>query len=402
MVSPYAAVMSADTSTTWGPEGRTDMEWGILRGIAAFRWLAWIWAATVLVVTRADLERGTAAAGLLGVALAINVIGTEASIRRRRFLFHPGTVAMEVTFGAAIVFADGWIYHSAHGQTFGSAWPVAGVLTAGVALGPTGGGIGGLLLGLGRWRGATFAPFSEASTLGLISSTVLYTMAGVAAGLAMGPIRQAESAVARARAREEVARTLHDGVLQTLAVVQRRSTDPDLATLAREQELDLRSYLAGDRSLVPGLAGALRHVAAKVERRDGVRTEVLMVTDEHAPIDAAVIEALSGAVGEALTNAAKHGGAGRATVFVDVDSEVFVSVKDDGTGFDPRSTDEGLGLTVSVRSRVREIGGRAEVRSRPGAGTEVVLHAPLRAPRRLNPRPEGSARPVDPPPGGPG
>lgn len=385
--------MAAPTSTGEDHRpGPTDLDWGVMRGVAGFRWLAWAWSVAVLVVTRHDLGRPAVAVALTGLTLAVTVATTEAAIRRRVPLFHPAAVVAEVLVGAGLLAADGWVYDGAHGQTLGSAWPVAGVLAAGVLAGPVGGAGAGVVLGLGRAFGAAIASFDEASTLGLVSSGVLYTMAGGAAGAVMGRVREAETAVARARAREEVARTLHDGVLQTLAVVQRRSVDPDLVALARDQELDLRAFLAGDREPVDGvsagagadLGAALRTVAARVERRDGLRVEVLLVDDDHPAVGEPVVDALAGAVGEALTNAAKHGAAERATVFVDVDAdrhEVFCSVKDDGRGFDPDTVVEGMGTTASIRGRLADVGGRVEIDARPGRGVEVRLRAPLRPPR---------------------
>jgi signal transduction histidine kinase len=82
-------------------------------------------------------------------------------------------------------------------------------------------------------------------------------------------------------------------------------------------------------------------------------------------------------VGEALTNAAKHGEATRATVFVEpLDHEVFCSIKDDGHGFDPADVDEGVGIGRSIRGRIEELGGRVEIDGRPGRGTEVRLWVP--------------------------
>jgi signal transduction histidine kinase len=79
-------------------------------------------------------------------------------------------------------------------------------------------------------------------------------------------------------------------------------------------------------------------------------------------------------VTEALTNAAKHGGAQVVTVFVERgDDGVFVSVKDDGAGFDTEATPDGVGLARSIRARMREIGGRVEIESHPGSGAEVRL-----------------------------
>ena len=85
------------------------------------------------------------------------------------------------------------------------------------------------------------------------------------------------------------------------------------------------------------------------------------------------------AVGEALTNAGKHAGSQRLTVFVEADDGggVFCSVKDDGAGFDAVGVTEGVGLSRSIRGRLAEVGGRVEVDSRPGSGTEVRLWIPI-------------------------
>jgi signal transduction histidine kinase len=83
---------------------------------------------------------------------------------------------------------------------------------------------------------------------------------------------------------------------------------------------------------------------------------------------------MRGAVTEALTNASKHGRAANVTIFVErTEDGVFVSVKDDGVGFDVDTTDDGVGLARSIRARMRDIGGRVEVESRPGSGAEVRL-----------------------------
>ena len=390
--TPYDRPMSATVTAmpVRAPSEPADLEWGVARGIATFRWLAWGWSVAVLVVTRADLSRPVAAGAWLGVSLVVTAATFEASIRRRRWLFHPAAVVVEVAVGANLLLADGWVYDSIHGQTFGSAWPIAGALMAGVAFGPLAGAGAGLTLGAARAVGAEVAVYPAASQLGLWSTAVLSAVAGAAAGAVMGLVRSAEAQVAQARAREEVARTLHDGVLQTLAVVQRRSTDRDLASLARDQELDLRAFLAGDRTASESLGAALRSAAAHVERRDGLRVQVLLVDEDHPTVAVAVVEAVAGAVREALTNAAKHGAASRATVFVDVGDDVFCTVKDDGRGFDPATSVEGLGSSGSIRGRLEGVGGTAETVSQPGAGAEVRLRAPLRV-RRSRPQ-EGSGR----------
>jgi signal transduction histidine kinase len=87
---------------------------------------------------------------------------------------------------------------------------------------------------------------------------------------------------------------------------------------------------------------------------------------------------LKGAVGEAMTNAAKHAEAARVVVYVEpLDGGIFCSVRDDGTGFDVAATPEGVGLSRSIRGRIEQAGGTVQLDSAPGRGTEVRLTVPL-------------------------
>ena len=81
-------------------------------------------------------------------------------------------------------------------------------------------------------------------------------------------------------------------------------------------------------------------------------------------------------VQEALTNATKHGSARRAVVEVAEDERhVHVTVRDDGSGFDPASRTEGFGL-LGMRERVELLDGALAVESAPGAGTKISAHLP--------------------------
>jgi signal transduction histidine kinase len=86
-----------------------------------------------------------------------------------------------------------------------------------------------------------------------------------------------------------------------------------------------------------------------------------------------VADAVASAIGEAVANALEHAAANRIVVFVetDDDGDVFASVRDDGSGFDTSQQRSGHGVDESIVARMRDIGGRAEVVSTPGAGTEV-------------------------------
>ncbi len=192
----------------------------------------------------------------------------------------------------------------------------------------------------------------------------------------------------RSEERADVAAHLHDSVLQTLALIQRSSNDPaTVARLARAQERDLRSWLFDDAGKDPDtLSAALRAVAAEVEDTHGVHVEVVCVGD--APLteeDRPLILASR----EAMTNAAKHSGAGIVDVYAEATpAEVNVFVRDRGVGFDPAQVaDDRQGVRGSIVGRMERHGGSASVRSTPGEGTEVRLTLPNRAQRQKETQP---------------
>jgi len=88
--------------------------------------------------------------------------------------------------------------------------------------------------------------------------------------------------------------------------------------------------------------------------------------------------ALVAAVGEAMTNAAKHSEASKVSVFAEVSgSKAEVFVTDQGKGFDPATIPEGRhGIKDSLIARMGRQGGEAEITSEPGEGTEVRLTLP--------------------------
>lgn len=183
----------------------------------------------------------------------------------------------------------------------------------------------------------------------------------------------------RTQERADVAAHLHDSVLQTLALIQKNPADA--ARLARAQERDLRSWLyAGESMDETTVASALRAMAAQVEDGYGVTVDVVAVgdvdlTEPYRPIVQAAREA--------TTNAAKHAQVSRIDVYAEIaDDAVDVFVRDRGKGFDLATTPEDrLGVRRSIIDRMERHGGRAEIRSAPGEGTEVRLHLDHRADR---------------------
>jgi len=180
----------------------------------------------------------------------------------------------------------------------------------------------------------------------------------------------------RSQERAEVAAHLHDSVLQTLALVQKRAGDPRaVAALARRQERELRSWLSGAPARETGerwLAAALESAAQEIEEGHGVAVDVVAVGD--ARLDRAG-EALIGAAREAMLNAAKFGGGGVVAVYAEAgDERLQVFVRDRGQGFDPAAVPaDRRGVRESIVGRMERHGGRAAIHASPGGGTEVEL-----------------------------
>jgi signal transduction histidine kinase/phage shock protein PspC (stress-responsive transcriptional regulator) len=184
----------------------------------------------------------------------------------------------------------------------------------------------------------------------------------------------------RADERAEVAAHLHDSVLQTLALVQRRADEPrEVVRLARMQERELRAWLLGGdasgASASTSLGAALEELAAAIESEQGVPVEVVRVRD--CGIEGT--EPLLAAAREAILNAARHSGASTVSVYLEVEpDQATIFVRDRGAGFDPETVpaDRG-GISHSIIGRMTRAGGRAAVHSSAHAGTEIELVLPL-------------------------
>jgi signal transduction histidine kinase/phage shock protein PspC (stress-responsive transcriptional regulator) len=177
----------------------------------------------------------------------------------------------------------------------------------------------------------------------------------------------------RSQERAEMAAHLHDSVLQTLALMQKRADDPrEVAALARRQERELRSWLSGRESGASGLGVALEAAADEIEQAHGVPIEVVAVGE--VPLDQSV-EALVAATREAMLNAAKFGGGSTVDVYAEATPErVDVFVRDRGPGFDPAAVPaDRRGVRESIIGRMERHGGHAVVRAAEGGGTEVEL-----------------------------
>lgn len=242
-----------------------------------------------------------------------------------------------------------------------------------------------ILVGLAAIGAGIWMFVADQSQISELGRTLL--LAGLAvAGLALVVLPwmlRVRTALAQARqdalladARADMAAHLHDSVLQTLALIQRRAADPKaVAALARRQERELRQWLYGESSAATTLAEALAEEIAEVEDRH--RVEVELVTVGDAPLTAE-LGSLVKAAREAMVNAARHSGAPRIDVFAEADAEsVAVYVRDRGCGFDLAGMDpDRMGVRGSIIERMKRAGGRAIIRTAPTEGTEIRLELP--------------------------
>ncbi|WP_426506609.1 MacS family sensor histidine kinase [Dactylosporangium sp. McL0621] len=184
--------------------------------------------------------------------------------------------------------------------------------------------------------------------------------------------------------RNRLARPIHDGVLQVLALMQRHGAElggpgAQLATLAGEQEQALRNLLSGNPAAPP---------ANRLDLRAILTTLASPTVDVAAPANPVLLTAtasteLTAAVQAALDNVHRHAGpTAHAWVLLEDEGDaVRVTVRDDGVGFTPDRLTEAaeagrLGVAQSMRGRIADLGGTTEIYSRPGRGTEVEFYVP--------------------------
>ncbi|MDR2930247.1 MAG: PspC domain-containing protein [Propionibacteriaceae bacterium] len=219
----------------------------------------------------------------------------------------------------------------------------------------------------------------------------IYTIAGITAGLTIiagavvvlpwiiHPVvsEEAKQAELIAQTRADIAAHLHDSVLQTLAVIQKQAGDPKKVTqLARSQERELREWLYGDQVEDESATTALKEVVAELEKTYPVAVELVTVGDHEMTVE---VDAIVRAAREAILNAAKHSGADKVDVYAEVNEDAAqIYVRDRGAGFVTDDIGEDrMGIRGSIIDRMTRYGGKVEIRSTVGEGTEIQLLMPL-------------------------
>jgi signal transduction histidine kinase len=227
------------------------------------------------------------------------------------------------------------------------------------------------------------------------NTAVLMILAGISVGHVARLAAQAQLAIARgaqleaaAQERERLARSIHDSVLQVLALVQRQGAAAGgeaakLGQLAGEQEAALRALIGSgvDPAPVAGLTDLRVLLTALAGGTVSVASPATAVW-----LPSRTAGELAFAVSTALENVRRHCGEGaRAWVLLeDEDAAVTVTVRDDGPGIAPGRLAAAvaagrLGVAQSIRGRVRDLGGTVRITSAPGEGTEVEMRVPRKS-----------------------
>ncbi|MFZ5848103.1 MAG: MacS family sensor histidine kinase [Actinomycetota bacterium] len=221
----------------------------------------------------------------------------------------------------------------------------------------------------------------------MIGGPVLGYTSGLLKDMAAARDR-AEREAAAAAERARLARAVHDGVLQVLALVQRRGHEiggeaAELGRLAGEQESALRALVQqGSTTAVPPSTGAGADLAARLRPLGTGQVTVSVPATPVVLADGAVDE-LVAAVAACLDNVRRHAGAqAHAWVLLeDLGDQVVLTVRDDGPGIpagrlDAAQAEGRLGVSQSIRGRLADLGGTAALVTAPGQGTEWELVLP--------------------------
>ena len=377
----------ARRSAVLDPSSQPEVVSAFWKGIDVFRPIALLYAAYSLWDRPTDLTRPALAWSVLAVLGAWTVF--LVLYRRRRLWL----VLVELALGAGAILAtrlvDTDAAIEAGARTLPTFWPAAGVVSAAVLLGRRGGIPAAVFIGVVdvvEVRQATPNTVNNIVLLLLIGALIGYACDLAREGHAK--LREALVLEARVRERERLARTVHDGVLQTLAFINRRGGELGeqsavLGAMAAEQERILRALVSGTspedaEAAVTGDTDLRQSLA----RYAGGRVQLVAPADP-VPVPPRVAGELTAAVGAALDNVRQHAGeqAQAWVLLEDAGDDVVITVRDNGVGMPSGRLEQAaaagrLGASSSIRGRLADLGGEARYSGREGSGVTVEMRAP--------------------------
>ncbi len=394
---PPAPGSAPDPGPTSGqaPEPMRDPMVALWRGAQAFRLASLAYALGVQVTS----WQSYAQPALSWLLITLQVIWTGVAVtalslgrRRRPVVIVDILVTLSLVASSYLVAPPAfWRTHESLPTTL---WSTNAVISAALLWGP----LVGVLVALPVALACNAVSDTLADSVFRDATVPVLTIMGLVIGLLRGivtraneQLRQAIGIRAAAAERERLAREVHDGALQVLALVHRRggTVDAELAALAGTQERALRRLLAAQPQAAPS---AVPDLAAELVGFEGPFTAVSVPSEPVAlpPEHAADVLA---AVRAALHNTERHAPGARSFVLVeDLGDEVVVTVRDDGPGIPEGRVEQAaaegrLGVAQSIRGRMAAAGGSALLRTGPQDGTEWELHIP-----RIRPGRAGSER----------
>lgn len=221
----------------------------------------------------------------------------------------------------------------------------------------------------------------------LMASGLLIGAAATTAHRSQAKLEQALRAEAATTERERLARSIHDDVLQVLARVRRQGAElggdaGELVRVAGEQEFALRALVSSENESQPPNGHMDLGAALRVLSNEQVHVSA---PADDVPLPADLGGELVAATREALTNVTKHVGrfAPAWVLLEDLGGEVMITVCDDGPGIAAGALENAaarghLGVQSSIRGRIEQAGGVANLETGPGTGTEWELRLPRR------------------------
>ena len=337
------------------------------------------------VYRRSNFEHRTAGA----VCVAVMVVWTGfatwayADPRRRTHLLLVTDLVIAVSLLAVTPVLKGSGFHA----TVPGFWVMGALLAWSIQYRWVGGLVAGLLLAavdLSLRQEIRQSDYGNAFLLVIGGAVVGYMCASLQQMATDREVAERSAAVAAERAR--LARAVHDGVLQVLALVQRRGRElggeaADLGRLAGEQERELRGLIRAQETMAPRSAGTVDLVGelGRLERSGNVT-----VSTPGSPVElpTATAREVVAVVSACLDNVRRHVGADApAWVLLQASADrVEVSVRDDGPGIPAGRLQEAaaqgrLGVAESIRGRIADLGGTAELVT-GDFGTEWELVVP--------------------------
>jgi len=365
------------------------------RALAVFRFVSVGYAALRLAfIDRSEYSELAWAWVVIAVMAAWTVVTTIAyarPARRTRLLLGADLAVTVAIMGSTVLLQDGV---ATHGAVVTATWMAGPVLAWAIRYGRRAGTIAGLIV-----AGCVFALLRHAALSTALNGAVLLVLSGWSVGhlarlsAELAAQRQRATEVeAASRERERLARDIHDSVLQVLALVQRRGAEAggaaaELGRLAGQQEAALRALVGGKWA-----AGETTREVDLCQLVLPAQTDRVTISVPAPPvlIDGAAAAELTAAVQAALDNVRRHcGEQTRAWVLVEDEQDlVRVTIRDDGPGIpDGRLAEAAaagrLGISHSIRGRLRDLGGSAVISSAAGEGTTVELCLPRVSGRRV-------------------